>query len=81
MISRLQIIGEACRKLSERFRARHAEVPWRAIIGIRHHLVHGYFDIDADVVWAAITERLPALKDQIAAALATDPSVREQGEM
>ena len=28
MINRLQIIGEACRGLSNEFRARHADVPW-----------------------------------------------------
>ena len=46
MVNRLQIIGEACRGLSEAFRARRPEVPWRAIIGMRHHLVHAYFTID-----------------------------------
>jgi uncharacterized protein with HEPN domain len=50
MVSRLQIIGEACRHLTDAFRARHVDVPWRLIIGMRHHLVHGYFDIDPDVV-------------------------------
>lgn len=76
MVNRLQIIGEACRKLSDGFRERHPEVPWRAIVGMRHHLVHGYFDIDPDVVWSAITDRVPELKAQIEAALATDPEVQ-----
>jgi uncharacterized protein with HEPN domain len=40
MVNRLQIIGEASRKLTEMFRNRHSEIPWRAIIGMRHHLVH-----------------------------------------
>lgn len=61
MVNRLQIIGEACGGLSEEFRARHCEIPWRAIIGMRHHLVHGYFSIDPDIVWSAITERVPEL--------------------
>ena len=76
MVSRLQIIGEASRHLSQEFRDRHADVPWRLIIGMRHHLVHGYFDIDPDVVWTAITERIPKLKMQIEAAMATDRSVQ-----
>jgi uncharacterized protein with HEPN domain len=73
MLNRLQIIGEACRGLSEAFRSRHPEVPWRAIIGMRHHLVHGYFSIDADIVWAAVTERVPELEQQLRTALETDP--------
>ncbi|MEP6778807.1 MAG: HepT-like ribonuclease domain-containing protein, partial [Gemmatimonadaceae bacterium] len=77
MVSRLQIIGEACRHLSSEFRERHAEIPWRLIIGMRHHLVHGYFDIDPDVVWAAITERIPELKGDVEHAMATDAAVFE----
>ena len=78
MVNRLQIIGEASRRLSDDFRARHDSVPWRAIIGMRHHLVHGYFAVDPDVVWAAINERVPELKEQLQLALASDPSVREE---
>jgi len=77
MVNRLQIIGEACRKLSDAFQGRHPEVPWRLIIGMRHHLVHGYFDIDPDVVWTAIAERIPELKAQIESALANDPGIRD----
>ena len=78
MVNRLQIIGEASRKLSDGFRSRHPEIPWRSIVGMRHHLVHGYFDIDPDVVWTAITERIPELDRQIIAALTTDPAVQEE---
>lgn len=76
MVNRLQIIGEACRKLSHAFQSRHPEVPWRPIVGMRHHLVHGYFDVDPDVVWTAVAERIPELKGHIEAALGADPEVR-----
>lgn len=78
MVNRLQIVGEACRKLSDELRTRHDAVPWRAIIGMRHHLVHGYFAVDPDVVWAAITERVPELERQVQAILAQDPTVQEE---
>lgn len=77
MVSRLQIIGEACRHLTAKFRERHATVPWRLIVGMRHHLVHGYFDIDPDIVWTAITDRVPTLKRDVERLLATDESVRD----
>jgi uncharacterized protein with HEPN domain len=35
------------------------QVPWSKIIGMRHILVHGYFDIDNDVVWQAVIHDLP----------------------
>jgi len=28
---------------------------------MRNRLVHAYFDIDADIVWIAATEEIPAL--------------------
>ena len=76
MVSRLQIIGEASRRLSQEFRDRHDEVPWRLVVGMRHHLVHGYFDVDPDIVWAAITTRIPELKRQIDLAMTSDTSVQ-----
>lgn len=48
-------------------------MPWRLIIGIRDHLVHGYFDIDPEVVWAAVNERIPELKEHVLAALSKLP--------
>ena len=76
-VHRLQIIGEAARGLSEAFRGRHPEVPWRAIVGMRNQLMHGYFDVDPDIVWVAVSERVPALRLQVQAALQTDPEVRD----
>lgn len=78
MVSRLQIIGEACRHLTPAFRERHEAVPWRLIIGMRHHLVHGYFDIDQDIVWAAITERIPELKERVERILLTDTALTDE---
>jgi uncharacterized protein with HEPN domain len=78
MVSRLQMIGEAARHLSQPLRDRHPEVPWRLVIGMRHHLVHGYFDVDPDVVWTAVTERIPELKTHIAAAMVTDSDIQAE---
>ena len=61
----LQIIGEAASRISPELRARHPEIPWGQIIGTRHVLVHGYFDIDLDIVWTAIDVNLPELKKQV----------------
>jgi uncharacterized protein with HEPN domain len=35
------------------------------MIGMRHVLVHGYFNIDLDIVWSVIENDLPLLKAQI----------------
>jgi uncharacterized protein with HEPN domain len=64
-VRNLQIIGEAARGLSDDVRSRAPTVPWSKIIGMRNVLVHGYFDIDSDIVWAAVQHHLPALKTDI----------------
>ncbi len=60
VIHHLQIIGEAAYGLSQRIKAHHPEIPWEQIIGMRHVLVHGYFEIDLDIVWAVIEKDLRA---------------------
>ena len=61
----LQIIGEAASRITPSLRDRHPEIPWGKIIGTRQVLVHGYFDIDLDIVWATVHEDLPRLTIQI----------------
>jgi uncharacterized protein with HEPN domain len=50
----IETIGEAAARVSERTRAAHSEVPWREIIGMRHRLVHDYFEIDLEKVWDTV---------------------------
>jgi len=65
----LQLIGEAADRLSADIRSSNPDVPWAQIIGMRHVLVHGYFEIDQDIVWNAVINNLPALKRQVEAML------------
>ena len=46
-------------------RARADYIPWPKIIGMCNVLVHGYFDIDTDIVWLAVTRDVPELKPQV----------------
>ena len=57
----LQVIGEAARRVSSSFIDEHPEIPWRAIIGMRHKVVHDYLYVDEDLVWDVITGDLEAL--------------------
>jgi uncharacterized protein with HEPN domain len=65
----LQIIGEAANRLSDELREQHPEVPWGQMIGMRHILVHGYFEVDLDIVWNAVQVNLVQLKGQVEAIL------------
>lgn len=65
VVHHLQIIGEAARKLSDAFRAAHTPIPWAQIIALRNVLVHDYFGVDVEEIWAAVERDLPALKAQV----------------
>lgn len=58
----LGIIGEAAARLSDEFTAAHPETAWRDLTGMRNILAHGYFRVDNDIMWAAITQDVPALR-------------------
>lgn len=64
MTREIQIIGEAARSVSQDLRDRTPDIPWPKIIGMRHLLVHQYFDIDLDIVWQVIKVDLPNLKER-----------------
>jgi uncharacterized protein with HEPN domain len=68
-LRQLQIIGEAARAVPDEVRAMAPAVPWPKVVGMRNVLVHGYFDIDTDLVWETATHDAPALKPAIEALL------------
>jgi hypothetical protein len=51
--------------VSNELRAKHPEVAWGGMIGMRHVLVHGYFETDKDLVWRVVEQDIPTLKSQI----------------
>jgi uncharacterized protein with HEPN domain len=70
VIHHLQILGEAASRLSKEFKEKHANVAWGGMIGMRHVLVHGYFETDTEIVWKVVEKDLPDLKKQLEAILA-----------
>lgn len=62
VLHHLQIIGEAVRAMSVDTKQKIEDVEWSKIIGMRNILVHNYFGIDADVVWAAVENDIHTLK-------------------
>jgi uncharacterized protein with HEPN domain len=65
VVRQLEIIGEASRGLSQTFLARHPEIPWRDIIGMRHKIAHDYFIVDIRVVWDTAKNDLAPLREQV----------------
>jgi uncharacterized protein with HEPN domain len=65
LVKCLEIIGEAAQQLSTDLTDQHPDVPWPQIVGMRHRLVHAYFEIDYEQVWRALTDDLPPLVAQL----------------
>lgn len=65
LIKDIEIIGEAAYQVSGEIRDRYSEIPWEDIIGMRHRLVHAYFDINLDILWKTIQDDLAPLVDTL----------------
>jgi uncharacterized protein with HEPN domain len=63
----IEVIGEAARGVTAELREAHPEVPWRRMVAMRNVLIHGYFDIDVDLVWSVAENDLPKLRAQVQA--------------
>lgn len=73
VLHHLQIIGEAVRALSVETTSQANKIEWQKIVGMRNILVHNYFSIDTDIVWAVIENDLYTLKSVIASYLNEHP--------
>ncbi|MGP0062833.1 MAG: DUF86 domain-containing protein [Isosphaeraceae bacterium] len=62
VIRNLEIIGEAVKNVPPEVRASSPLVPWAKIAGMRDILIHVYFNIDTDIVWEVVQNRLTDLK-------------------
>lgn len=61
MTNAVQQIGEAAANLSDEGRARVPSLPWGQIVAMRHVLVHVYWGVDLDRLWATATQDVPVL--------------------
>jgi uncharacterized protein with HEPN domain len=63
----VEIIGEAANSVSVETQRDLAQLPWRDMIDMRHRLVHGYYDINFDILWSTLQQDLPPLIDALQA--------------
>lgn len=61
----VQTVGEAARHVSSEFCDDHPQIPWRAVVGMRHKVVHDYMNVDEDILWDTVTNELPPLIDEL----------------
>jgi uncharacterized protein with HEPN domain len=65
VLHNLAVIGEAAKRVDTTFRAEHPNIPWRSMTGLRDVLIHQYDRVRLDLVWAAVENSLPSLREEI----------------
>lgn len=65
VVRNIEIIGEATNCLDRGLKAKYPNVEWSFATAIRNRLIHGYFDVDAEIVWETTQTDLPKLKTKI----------------
>lgn len=61
----IEIIGEACNKISDNYKKVHNHIEWNKPIAMRNRLIHGYFAIDVPMLWSTIQNIIPIFYQQI----------------
>lgn len=69
-IRNFEIVGEAAKRVSPALQAAHPEIPWADLAGFRDVLIHQYFRVDLEIVWALIERRVGTLRGDVARLLA-----------
>lgn len=65
VVRNIEIIGEAAKNLSSDFRKKYKHIDWKKIAGMRDKIIHFYFGVKWDIVWAVIKDKIPAFSEQI----------------
>ena len=79
-VRNVELIGEAARRVPERVREAHPEIPWQTIIDARNHLIHGYDDIDDETLCQIVQHHVPHLTKRLFALLAQAQAEARESE-
>jgi len=61
LVHLVSVVGEAASKVSSGTCSELGKIPWPDVIGMRNRLIHAYFDINLDILWATVQDSLPSL--------------------
>ncbi len=65
VIRKFEIIGEAAKHVPPKIRDKYKSIRWKSMAGMRDRLIHAYFGIDYNLVWAAMKTEIPNLKPKL----------------
>src|SRR6267378_256990 len=65
LVRLLEIVGEAANRISEEVQSQSPQIPWSQVVSLRNRLIHGYDNVDFDILWQIVTIDLPPLITQL----------------
>jgi len=65
VVRALEIIGEAAKRLPDDLRQKYPDIPWRGMAGMRDRIIHGYDDVDLEIIWDVVKRDIPQIKPTI----------------
>ena len=65
LVRLLEILGEAANRVPPSDRAKYPQIPWPQLVSLRNRLIHGYDQVDFDILWQILTQDLPALTSEL----------------
>ena len=65
VVRAIEVLGEAAGRMSPETQSHIPSIPWSLIVGMRNRLIHGYFDIDTEIVWKTATVELPHVLQEL----------------
>jgi uncharacterized protein with HEPN domain len=75
---KLEILGEAARRVSLRFRDEHAEIPWKEMVGLRNVISHEYDRVNYPEIYRIVRERVPKLITLLEPLVPTPPQMNDE---
>ena len=61
LIRLIEVVGEAAARVTHGSQTKHPSIPWQQIVGMRNRLIHGYDQVDLQILWDTIEVDLPPL--------------------
>jgi len=71
IVSWIGLIGEAATRVSRKTQLANPEIPWTDVIGTRNRLIHGYDEVNFDLLWDTIQVDIRPLTAAISRAIET----------
>jgi uncharacterized protein with HEPN domain len=66
VVRRIEIIGEAARRVSQQTRDKYSQIPWREMTSMRNLVIHEYDVVDINQVWDTLQNKIPPLIEELA---------------